>query len=224
MITIEELARSIEYTLLKPTVTKEMIELLCEEAKQYQFASVAVNPFWVSLCSKKLEGSEVAVCTGIGFPLGANTTEIKVVEAKRAVMQGAKEVDVVINIGKAKEGDWSVVREDIAAVVAAVKPAAVVKIILEACYLTDDEKIMASKAALESGADYVKTSTGFGSGGATIDDIRLMKSVVGNRMKIKAAGGIRRLDDAMAFLEAGADRIGTSNGVSIVNEFKRRFK
>ncbi|GAB6277531.1 MAG: deoxyribose-phosphate aldolase [Rectinema sp.] len=224
MITIEELARSIEYTLLKPTVTKEMIELLCEEAKQYQFASVAVNPFWVSLCSKKLEGSEVAVCTGIGFPLGANTTEIKVEEAKRAVMQGAKEVDVVINIGKAKEGDWSVVREDIAAVVAAVKPAAVVKIILEACYLTDDEKIMASKAALESGADYVKTSTGFGSGGATIDDIRLMKSVVGNRMKIKAAGGIRRLDDAMAFLEAGADRIGTSNGVSIVNEFKRRFK
>ncbi len=224
MITIEELARSIEYTLLKPTVTKEMIELLCEEAKQYQFASVAVNPFWVSLCSKKLEGSEVAVCTGIGFPLGANTTEIKVEEAKRAVMQGAKEVDVVINIGKAKEGDWSAVREDIAAVVAAVKPAAVVKIILEACYLTDDEKIMASKAALESGADYVKTSTGFGSGGATIDDIRLMKSVVGNRMKIKAAGGIRRLDDAMAFLEAGADRIGTSNGVSIVNEFKRRFK
>jgi deoxyribose-phosphate aldolase len=224
MITIEELARSIEYTLLKPTVTKEMIELLCEEAKQYQFASVAVNPFWVSLCSKKLEGSEVAVCTGIGFPLGANTTEIKAAEAKRAVMQGAKEVDVVINIGKAKEGDWSVVREDIAAVVAAVKPAAVVKIILEACYLTDDEKIMASKAALESGADYVKTSTGFGSGGATIDDIRLMKSVVGNRMKIKAAGGIRRLDDAMAFLEAGADRIGTSNGVSIVNEFKRRFK
>ncbi|MEN6318031.1 MAG: deoxyribose-phosphate aldolase [Rectinema sp.] len=224
MITIEELARSIEYTLLKPTVTKEMIELLCEEAKQYQFASVAVNPFWVSLCSKKLEGSEVAVCTGIGFPLGANTTEIKAAEAKRAVMQGAKEVDVVINIGKAKEGDWSAVREDIAAVVAAVKPAAVVKIILEACYLTDDEKIMASKAALESGADYVKTSTGFGSGGATIDDIRLMKSVVGNRMKIKAAGGIRRLDDAMAFLEAGADRIGTSNGVSIVNEFKRRFK
>ncbi len=224
MITIEELARSIEYTLLKPTVTKEMIELLCEEAKQYQFASVAVNPFWVSLCSKKLEGSEVVVCTGIGFPLGANTTEIKAAEAKRAVMQGAKEVDVVINIGKAKEGDWSAVREDIAAVVAAVKPAAVVKIILEACYLTDDEKIMASKAALESGADYVKTSTGFGSGGATIDDIRLMKSVVGNRMKIKAAGGIRRLDDAMAFLEAGADRIGTSNGVSIVNEFKRRFK
>jgi deoxyribose-phosphate aldolase len=224
MTTIEELEKSIEYTLLKPTATKAMIEQLCEEAAQYRFASVAVNPFWVPLCSEKLKNSGVNVCTGIGFPLGANASDIKVAEAKLAVSQGAREVDVVVNIGKAKEGDWSTVKEDIAAVVSAVKPAAVVKVILEACYLTDGEKIAVCRAALESGADYVKTSTGFGPGGATVDDVRLMKSVVGDKMKTKAAGGIRTLDDALAMLAAGADRLGTSNGVTIMNEFRRRFK
>jgi len=223
-MTADDLAKSIEYTLLKPTATKDMIKKICEEAKQYRFATVAVNPFWVSLCSEELRDSKVAVCTGIGFPLGATTTETKVYEAKQAVRQGAREVDIVINIGKAKEGDWHAVRDDIAAIVAAVKPVAVVKIIIETCYLTYDEKIMASKTAMESGADYIKTSTGFGPAGATVEDIKLMKSIVGGKMKIKAAGGIRTLEDAMAILQAGADRIGTSSGVLIMNDFVRNLR
>jgi deoxyribose-phosphate aldolase len=223
MITIEKLAKSIEYTLLKPTTTRSMVEQLCDEAREYNFASVAVNPFWVPLCAEKLSGSSVAVCTGIGFPLGANATDTKVGEARLAIAQGAREVDVVINIGKAKEGDWRSVMEDISAVVSAAKPIATVKIILETCYLTDAEKIEACDSALRSGADYVKTSTGFGPQGATIEDVKLMKLTVGSQMKIKAAGGIKTLDDALMLLEAGADRIGTSNGVSIMKEYFNRF-
>jgi len=219
--TIEEITQSIEYTLLKPTTTRTMIENLCEEAKYYKFASVAINPYWVPLSAKILKDSEVAVCTGIGFPLGANTTEIKAAEAKLAVQQGAKEIDLVINIGKAKEGDWAAVENDIAAIVQASRPA-IVKVIIEACYLTDEEKVLACKAALNCGADFVKTSTGFGTSGATIEDVKLMRATVGEAMRVKAAGGIRTLKDAIAMLDAGADRIGTSHGVAIVKEFEKQ--
>lgn len=223
-MTKEELAKSIEYTLLKPTATAPMITKLCEEARQYHFACVAVNLCWVPLCARLLKGSGVSVCTGIGFPLGATATAIKVEEAKLAIAQGAREVDVVINIGKAKEGDWKAVQDELMAIAAVAKPLATMKVILETCYLTDAEKIEVCKAALACGADYVKTSTGFGAAGATIEDVKLMRSTLGTKMKVKASGGIKTLDDALALLEAGAARLGTSSGVSIMEEFARRAK
>lgn len=230
-MTKEELAKSIEYTLLKPTTTKRMILLLCEEARQYHFACVAVNLCWVPLCAELLKDSGVSVCTGIGFPLGTTATAIKVEETKLAIAQGANEVDVVINIGWAKDGDWVAVREELAAIAAVAKPAtksaiaqpaAILKVILETCYLTDAEKIEVCRVALACGADYVKTSTGFGTAGATVEDVRLMRAVVGLNMKVKASGGIKTLDDARALLDAGAARLGTSSGVSIMEEFARR--
>ncbi len=253
-MTKEELAKSIEYTLLKPTATSSMIAKLCEEARQYHFACVAVNLCWVPLCAELLKGSGVSVCTGIGFPLGTTATEIKVEETKLAIAQGANEVDVVINIGKAKEGDWKYVHDELAAIAAVAKsavrpatepaatlagaistavrpasaqrtvahPAAILKVILETCYLTDAEKVEVCKAALACGADYVKTSTGFGTAGAKVEDVRLMHATVGSRMKVKASGGIKTLDDALALLDAGAVRLGTSSGVSIMEEFERR--
>ena len=223
-MTSEELAKSIEYTLLKPTATTGMIEQLCAEARQYYFACVAVNLCWVPLCAKLLKGSGVAVCTGIGFPLGTTATKIKVAETKLAIEQGASEIDMVINIGKAKEGDWKFVEDELAEVALVAKPAATMKVILETCYLTDIEKIKICESALACGADFVKTSTGFGTAGAKVEDIELMSRVVGSRMKVKAAGGIKTLDDALAMLGAGAVRLGTSSGITIMEDFYRRTK
>jgi len=213
------LAKTIDHTLLKAIGTADQVRELCIEAKKYGFASVCVNPTWVPLCARELAGSDVLVCTVIGFPLGANSSEIKAAEAKLAVAQGAKEVDMVINLGLAKAGDWKGVEEDIRAVVAAAAPAkATVKVIIETCYLTDAEKVKACEAAMRAGANFVKTSTGFGTGGATPEDVRLMKKTVGDKLKVKASGGIRSYHDAILMLDAGADRIGASSGVAIVSE------
>ncbi len=214
-----DIAAAIDHTLLKATGTESQIRELCAEAKKYRFASVCVNPAWVPLCSQELQGSGVMVCTVIGFPLGANASEIKAAEARLAVGQGAHEVDMVINIGKAKAGDWSAVESDIRAVVEAAGNATV-KVIIETCYLTNEEKVKACQAAMKAGAHFVKTSTGFGTGGATAEDIALMRKTVGSTMKVKASGGIRTLQDALAMLKAGADRIGASAGVSIVSEIE----
>jgi len=216
--TAAEIAATIDHTLLKATATEKAIRDLCAEARRYSFASVCVNPCWVPLCAKELAGSKVAVCTVIGFPLGANSSQIKADEAKLAVSQGAREVDMVINIGKAKAGDWAGVQDDIKAVVAVSAPTATVKVIIETCYLTNEEKIQACKAAMAAGANFVKTSTGFGTGGATIEDVKLMKATIGPALKVKASGGIRTRADALAMLDAGADRIGASAGVTIVSE------
>ena len=215
--TAAQIAATIDHTLLKATATEAAIRDLCAEAKRFGFASVCVNPCWVELCAKELAGSRVAVCTVIGFPLGANTSEIKAAEAKLAVSQGASEVDMVINLGKAKAGDWKGVQDDIAAVVAVSNPA-IVKVILETCYLTNEEKVAACKAAMAAGANFVKTSTGFGTGGATVEDVKLMKATVGPMLKVKASGGIHTRAEAIALLNAGADRIGASAGVAIVSE------
>ncbi|MGB9685394.1 MAG: deoxyribose-phosphate aldolase [Rectinema subterraneum] len=212
-----EIAAAIDHTLLKATATSEQIRTLCAEAKEYTFKSVCVNPCWVSLCASELAGSGVLIATVVGFPLGANSTAIKVEEARRAVAEGAREIDMVINIGKAKAGDWNAVRDEIAAVVHASKPA-IVKTIIETCYLTQDEKIAACRAAVAAGAAFVKTSTGFGTGGATVEDVRLMKETVGDAAQVKASGGIKTYEDAVAMLEAGATRIGASAGVTIMKE------
>ena len=213
------LAKTIDHTLLKAIGTADQVRELCIEAKKYGFASVCVNPSWVPLCARELAGSDVMVCTVIGFPLGANSSEIKAAEARLAVNQGAKEVDMVINLGLAKAGDWKGVEEDIKAVVASAAPAkATVKVIIETCYLSDAEKVKACEAAMRAGANFVKTSTGFGTGGATPEDVKLMKKTVGDKLKVKASGGIRSYHDAILMLDAGADRIGASSGVAIVSE------
>jgi deoxyribose-phosphate aldolase len=178
-----------------------------------------VNPVWVPLCAQELAGSEVLVCTVIGFPLGANSPEIKAAEARLAVSQGADEVDMVLNLGAAKAGDWKAVEEDILGVVKAAGKG-LVKVIIETCYLTDDEKVKACEAAARAGARFVKTSTGFGTGGATVEDIRLMRKTIGDQLRVKASGGVRTCQDALAMLEAGADRIGASSGIAIVNELQ----
>lgn len=211
------LARTIDHTVLKAIATEQQIKELCAEAKTYNFASVCVNPCWVPLCAKELASTKVMVCTVIGFPLGANATEIKAAEAKLAVEQGAHEVDMVINIGAAKSGDWKTVEHDIREVVRAAGKVTV-KVIIETCYLTDEEKVKACEAAKRAGAHFVKTSTGFGTGGATAEDVRLMKKTVGDALKVKASGGIRTYHDAIKMLEAGADRIGASSSVSIISE------
>ena len=212
------LAKTIDHTLLKATATADQIKELCAEARTYGFASVCVNPTWVSLCAKELSGSGVLVCTVIGFPLGANATATKVAEAKLAVSQGASEVDMVINLGAAKSGDWRSVEEDIQAVVKAAN-GTLVKVIIETCYLSDAEKVKACEAAAKVGARFVKTSTGFGTGGATVEDVKLMKKTVGAQgLLVKASGGVRSYHDALLMLEAGADRIGASSGVVIVSE------
>lgn len=211
------LARTIDHTVLKAIATEQQIKELCAEAKTYNFASVCVNPCWVPLCAKELASTKVMVCTVIGFPLGANATEIKAAEAKLAVEQGAHEVDMVINIGAAKSGDWKTVEHDIRETVRAAGKATV-KVIIETCYLTDEEKVKACEAAKRAGAHFVKTSTGFGTGGATAEDVRLMKKAVGDALKVKASGGIRTYHDAIKMLEAGADRIGASSSVSIISE------
>jgi len=219
--TYPDLARMIDHTLLKPEATPSQVTKLCQEARQYQFAAVCVNPTHVRLCADLLHGSSVKVCTVIGFPLGATLTEVKVFEARTAIENGAAEVDMVINIGALKAGDVDLVEKDIRAVVQASHPMnALVKVIIETTLLTNEEKITACSLAKQAGADYVKTSTGFSTGGATSEDVALMRGVVGPEMGIKAAGGVRSLAEAEKMIKAGATRIGTSSGVKIVEETK----
>lgn len=212
----KNVAAMIDHTLLKPDAKKEQIELLCQEAKEYKFASVCVNPTWVNFTSQLLKGSGVKVCTVIGFPLGATTSETKAFEAKNAIENGAKEVDMVINIGALKDGDDQLVEKDIRAVVDAAKGKALTKVIIETCLLTDEEKVRACELAVKAGADFVKTSTGFSTGGATVQDIALMRKTVGSNIGVKASGGIRSTEDAGNMIDAGATRIGASSGVAIV--------
>ncbi|HFR3483276.1 TPA: deoxyribose-phosphate aldolase, partial [Streptococcus suis] len=199
-----------------PETTQEQVEKILAEAKEYDFASVCVNPTWVALAAESLKDSDVKVCTVIGFPLGANTPAVKAFETKDAISNGADEIDVVINIGALKTGNYDLVLEDIKAVVAA-SGDKLVKVIIEACLLTDDEKVKACQLSQEAGADYVKTSTGFSTGGATVADVALMRKTVGPDMGVKASGGARSYEDAIAFIEAGASRIGASSGVAIMN-------
>lgn len=223
MLTRKELAGYIDHTQLKPVSTYEDIERLCNEAKENGFYSVCVNSCYVRYAKEKLEGSKVKVAATVGFPLGASSSGAKACEAAEAVRAGAEEVDMVQNVGLLKSGDYFGVREDIEAVVEAVKkinPGAKVKVILETCYLSPSEKVTACELARDAGADFVKTSTGFGPGGATVEDVKLMKKLVGNVMGIKAAGGIRDLKTALAMIEAGATRIGASAGVAILSQMK----
>ncbi len=212
------IAKCIDHTVLKPQTTEAAVRKLCAEAAQYGFASVCVNPCWVALCADLLKDTEVDVCTVIGFPLGANTSAVKAFEAAEAIRQGATEVDMVLNVGALKDGNADLVRADIAAVVEAARGKALVKVILETCLLTDEEKRIACRLAKEAGADYVKTSTGFSTGGATEADIALMRAEVGPEMGVKASGGIRDYTTAQAMIRAGASRIGASAGVQIVAE------
>jgi deoxyribose-phosphate aldolase len=207
-------SKFIEHTNLKPTATEEDIIKLCEEAKEYNFRGVCVNPSFVPLVKDQLDGTDVKVVTVIGFPLGANATEVKAFEAKKAVEDGADEVDMVIHIGYLKTGDYDYVFEDIFSVVNAAKVP--VKVIIETCYLTDEEKIAACLIAKEAGAAFVKTSTGFGTHGAKVEDVNLMRWVVGNELGVKASGGIRTYEDAINMIKAGANSLGTSSGISIV--------
>lgn len=212
-----ELARMIDHTLLKPDATQEMIDKLCEEAKEYQFASVCVNPYWVKRSFEHLGATNVKVCTVIGFPLGATTKEVKAYETAKTIEDGATEVDMVINNGALKSKQYDVVEEDIRAVVEAAKGKALVKVILETGLLTDEEKVKACELSKKAGADFVKTSTGFGHGGATYEDIKLMRETVGPEMGVKASGGVRDFEGAMQLIEAGATRIGASSGIAILN-------
>lgn len=215
--TPEQIAACIDHTLLKPEATPAQVEALCGEARKYHFASVCVNPTHVRLVVRLLKKSGVKVCTVAGFPLGASTPEMKAFEAEQAIAQGADEIDMVINIGAVKAGDDRLVARDIRTVARAVHAAGkILKVILETALLTDDEKRRASLIVKRAGADFVKTSTGFSTGGATVADVRLMRETVGPKMGIKAAGGVRTLADAEAMLDAGATRLGTSAGVAIM--------
>ncbi|GAA0341067.1 deoxyribose-phosphate aldolase [Bacillus carboniphilus] len=213
---MQDVARMIDHTLLKPEATEEQIITLCQEARDYHFASVCVNPAWVKLASQQLQGSDVKVCTVIGFPLGASSPDVKAFETKKAIEDGAHEVDMVINIGAMKSGNYDVVLEDIKAVVEAAGNAALSKVIIETALLTNDEKIKACELSVQAGADFVKTSTGFSKGGATIEDIALMRKTVGPDIGVKASGGVRSAEDAKNMIEAGATRLGASSGVAIV--------
>ena len=210
-----KLNKYIDHTLLKPDASQEQIETLIEEAKKYDFASVCVNPTWVNFAAQALKATDVKVCTVIGFPLGANTPELKAFETSDAIQNGANEVDMVINIGALKSRNFDLVERDIRAVVEAAK-GTLVKVIIETCLLTDDEKVKACQIAQKAGADFVKTSTGFSTGGATVRGVALMRKTVGPDMGVKASGGARSYEDALAFIEAGATRIGASSGVAIM--------
>ena len=212
-------AGMIDHTLLKPDAARQNIEELCREAAQFHFATVCVNPTWVALCTQLLAGSGVLVCSVVGFPLGATTADVKRYETQRAIFDGAREIDMVINIGALKSGDLRIVERDIEAVVMPCRECGVLsKVIIEAALLTDDEKVTACTLAKAAGADYVKTSTGFGPGGATAADVALMRRVVGAEMGVKAAGGVRDLESVNAMIAAGATRVGASAGVKIVQQ------
>ncbi|SMQ82974.1 deoxyribose-phosphate aldolase [Bacillus sp. OV166] len=210
------IAAMIDHTLLKPEATRQQIESLCQEAKKYKFASVCVNPTWVSTAKELLQGSGVMVCTVIGFPLGAATSETKAFETKNAIENGAEEVDMVINIGALKDHNDELVEKDIRAVVEAAKGKAHTKVIIETSLLTKEEKIRACELSVKAGADFVKTSTGFSTGGATAEDIALMRKTVGPDLGVKASGGVRNTEDVQKMIEAGATRIGASSSIAIV--------
>jgi len=213
------IASLIDHTLLKPEATQDQIAQLCEEAREYGFAAVCINLTNVKLATRLLKSSPVAVCTVVGFPLGATLPEVKAYEAQQALNRGATEIDMVINIGALKSEGYELMEQDIAAVTRTCHDnGAICKVIIEAALLTEEEKVMACQLAKKAGADYVKTSTGFGPGGGTVEDVALMRRVVGPSMGIKAAGGIRTLETARKMIEAGATRIGTSSGVKIVQE------
>ena len=209
-------AAMIDHTLLKADATRDQIEKICTEAKQYVFASVCVNPTWVKYSAELLAGTDVKVCTVIGFPLGASTSAVKAFETKDAIANGAGEIDMVINIGALKNGEFDVVRDDIKAVVDAAN-GTLVKVIFETCLLTEEEKVKACELSVEAGADFVKTSTGFSTGGATAEDIALMRKTVGPDLGVKASGGVRSLEDMKRMIDNGATRIGASSGVAIMN-------
>ena len=211
------LAKYIDHTLLKAFATEEEIRKLCAEAAEHKFASVCVNQTWIKLCAELLKDTGVLVCTVIGFPLGATPSEVKAYETKVAVEHGAQEVDMVINIGDVKARRYDAVEKDVKAVVDAAKGKALTKVIIECCYLTDEEKVEVCKRCVAAGAEYVKTSTGFGTHGAKPEDVKLMKETVGDKALVKAAGGIRTFDDAMIMIQNGASRIGASAGIAILD-------
>lgn len=214
------IAKYIDHTILKPQATTLDVKKLCDEAKTYGFASVCVNPCHAALVSKELNGTDVKTCVVVGFPLGATTKEVKAFETKQAIEDGADEIDTVINIGALKEKNYELVAEDIKAVVDAANNKALVKVIIETCLLNDDEKVKACEIAKEVGADFVKTSTGFSTGGATKEDIALMRKTVGADIGVKASGGVRDFNSAMDMINAGASRIGASAGIAIVEASK----
>ncbi|MBN2221354.1 MAG: deoxyribose-phosphate aldolase [Vallitaleaceae bacterium] len=210
------LSKYIDHTILKPDAMKEEVLAICKEAIVYDFASVCVNQYYTKLVKEQLAGSDVMVCTVVGFPLGAVAKEVKAFETEMAIRDGADEIDMVINIGALKDGEDELVKKDIEAVVEAAK-GHTVKVIIETCLLNDEEKVKACQLSLEAGAHFVKTSTGFSKGGATVEDVTLMRKTVGTKAKVKASGGVRDYDGAMAMIEAGANRIGASSGVKIMN-------
>lgn len=214
---MDNIAKKIDHTLLKASATQADIKKLCAQARQYGFASVCVNSCYAKLVTRELKGTDVKTCCVVGFPLGAMATEAKAAEARCAVAQGASEIDMVINVGALKEGNDYYVEEDISAVVEAAKPA-IVKVIIETCLLTDEEKVRACELSESAGAAFVKTSTGFSTGGATVADVALMKKTVGDRLLVKASGGIHTPEQAQELIAAGADRIGASNGVALLKE------
>lgn len=213
----QQLPKYIDHTLLKPDALSTAIDILCEEAKKYGFFSVCVNSAWVAHCRKELEGSNVKIAAVVGFPLGASLSEVKAFEAVRAVENGASEIDTVLPIGLLMEGNYEAVRADIKQVVDAVKGKAIVKVIMETGFLNEEQKIAACKLSEEAGAHFVKTSTGFGPGGASVEDVALMRQNVSPSIGVKASGGVRDLETAVRMIEAGATRLGTSSGVSIMN-------
>lgn len=213
---IMNLAKSIDHTVLKTNTTLEDVKRICEEAKAYGFASVCVNQYYTAFVNEQLKDSDVKVCTVVGFPLGSVSKEVKAFETKEAIKHGADEIDMVINVGALKDGLEDIVYEDIVAVVEAAEDK-LVKVILETCLLTDEEKVKACELSVKAGADYVKTSTGFSTGGATLSDVQLMKQTVGDKALVKASGGVRDYQTAIAMLDAGASRIGASASIAIVN-------
>jgi deoxyribose-phosphate aldolase len=217
---MSDLASLIDHTLLKQDATEEQIRKVCMEAKEHEFASVCVNPSYVPLVADQLKDSSVKVCCVIGFPLGATTTKTKVSETQEVIENGAQEVDMVINVGAAKSGNWDYVRNDIESVVNAARGKAAVKVIIETCLLNDEEKARVCVISKQAGADFVKTSTGFSTGGATVEDVMLMRKTVGPDMGVKASGGVKDYDTAIAMIKAGATRLGTSSGVAIAKKEK----
>ncbi len=221
---LEELAKMIDHTILKPNISNEDLRKHCEDARKYNFKTVAINNAVVVFCKELLEGTDVLCDAAVGFPLGQSTVETKVFETKDIIEKGAGEVDYVINIVEVKNRNWDYVEDEMRRIVEACNDKNIVsKVILETCYLTDEEKRKVCEIAVKVKPTFVKTSTGFGDGGATVEDIRLMKEVVGDSIKIKASGGVRTIDDAIAMIDAGASRLGTSQGVKIVEEYKERL-
>jgi len=219
---VERISKAIDNTLLRPQASEAEIRRLCEESVRYGFAAVCVNPIYVPLAYELVKNSDVKVCTVIGFPLGATFKGVKALEARKAVDNGASEIDMVMNISMFKSGKYEYVEEEIREVKEAIGNK-VLKVIIECCYLTDEEKIRAAKIAEKAGADYIKTSTGFGPAGAKVDDVKLLRKILSPNVKIKAAGGIRTAEQVIEFLEAGANRIGTSSGTKIIQELKQEF-